>query len=95
MSANNQAMVLGSCSELDKPYSADNTMHKLEPHDWTEQDDYLEIDDYSISSKDVNEKEEEPLFVIDKTDNFRMQHAIQYEVIQFLQLFWLNLKLII
>lgn len=83
MSANNQAMVFGSCSEPNMPYHAENTEHEPEPYDDLDDDDYLEIDDGSISNLDINEKEEEPLFVEDKTHNFKMQHPIQYEVIKF------------
>jgi hypothetical protein len=81
MNESNQDMAFGSCPELDKPFT-DNSMQDLELHDGSEQYD-LEIDDNSTSIKDVNDKEDEPLFVVDKTDSFKMRHAIQYEVIQF------------
>lgn len=83
MNTSDQDMVYESCSELDKPYQTDSTMQNLKPYDGSEQDDYLEIDDSATPNKDVKDKEKEPLFVVDKTDSFKMRHAIQYEVIQF------------
>jgi len=84
----------------DCPRSYDNSelYSNSRPHDGSGPSDGSGQDYYPETHDFESQEKTEPLFVIDKTKNFRLNHSIQYEVIKIyfgtgLYLTWVTFQL--
>lgn len=74
MSANNEIKNFDSKMKFDKPRDAIQPKQNFVPYDGSQEDNKFQ--NYSEPYE-----EKEPLFVEDRTDNFQLSQAIQYDVI--------------
>lgn len=68
-------------SGIEEPYDCSRPNDNFEPHDASGPSDDLKQDCYPETNDLESKEKSEPLFVIDKTKNFRLNRPIQYEVI--------------